>query len=75
MGRCASNPVPYTAASAGCWTKVCSRNSPSVLFRGDDDRRRYYGVTKLDRQVARAEATRMRSLLNAAEGAGVLEGK
>jgi DNA-binding PadR family transcriptional regulator len=42
---------------------------------GDDERRRYYGVTKLGREVARAEAARMRGLLRAAEGAGVLEGK
>lgn len=42
---------------------------------GVDERRRYYGVTKLGREVARAEAARMRGLLRAAEGAGVLEGK
>lgn len=41
---------------------------------GDDERRRYYGITRLGRHVARAEAARMRGLLQAAEGAGVLEG-
>ena len=47
----------------------------SVPDSGEDERRRYYGVTKLGRKVARSEAQRMRGLLRAAEGAGVLEGK
>ena len=47
----------------------------AVLGNGEDERRRYYGVTPFGREVARAEAARMRGLLRAADGAGVLEGK
>jgi DNA-binding PadR family transcriptional regulator len=39
----------------------------------DDDRRRYYRVTPFGRRVADAEAARMRGLLRAAEGVGVVE--
>jgi hypothetical protein len=56
----------------GLLEELAERPVPEV---GDDERRRYYGVTALGRQVARAEAARMRGLLRAAEGTGVLGGK
>lgn len=40
----------------------------------DDERRRYYRVTELGREVASAEARRMQSLVEAAASRGLLSG-
>jgi DNA-binding PadR family transcriptional regulator len=40
---------------------------------GDDERRRYYQITRLGRTVAGAEAERLRALLRAAEDRALLD--
>ncbi len=52
---------------------VETRERPSAI--DDDERRRYYRITKFGSQVARAEARRLAQLVKFARKSGFVEGK
>jgi DNA-binding PadR family transcriptional regulator len=59
----------------GSIRKMLDEGLIEELFRRDDERRRYYGVTKFGRAVAAAEAERLASLLHHARLTGLVPRK